>query len=478
MRLLFLAAEAAPLIKVGGLADVAGDLPRALIDLGVEARLAIPFHPGSDTSGLTLRRAASIQLLSDGGPARAEILVSEVDGLPLLLIGGEPIRSARSVYSDAAGDGRKYVFFSLAALAACKALSWQPDVVHANDWHTAPAVLWLAAHRAEDPFWRSVATVLTVHNLAYMGSGSEQALGAYGLASSPDERLPLWARSLPLPLGLVAADWLTTVSPSYAQEIQTSGLGCGLENLLAGRRDHLTGILNGIGLRRWDPSRDPALAAPFSADDPAPRLVNKRALQAELGLPSEPDVPLLAMVTRLDHQKGVDLALSALETLARAPWQFILLGSGDKDLESKARSLLNLLPAKARAVFRFDPDLSRRIYAGADILLVPSRYEPCGLVQMIGMRYGCLPIVRSTGGLRDTVVDEKAGASGTGFVFAAEDASALAEAIRRAFEVYAQRGRWEALQRRAMTTDFSWGRSAEKYLEVYRQATKAGTAKM
>jgi starch synthase len=475
MRLLYLAAEAAPLIKVGGLADVAGDLPRALVELGVEARLAIPYHPGLDTAGLTLRHAASMDLPSTEGPTRAEIIESEVDGLHLLLIGGEPIRSARAVYTDAADDGRKYAFFSLATLAACRALSWPPDVVHSNDWHTAPAVLWLAAHRRQDPFWGSVATVLTIHNLAYMGAGSEQALGVHGLASSQDERLPLWARSLPLPLGLAASDWLTTVSPSYAQEIQTPEYGCGLEDLLRGRRDRLTGILNGIDGQRWDPSHDPALIASYSSDDVAPRAANKRALQAEFGLPGEPGVPLLAMVTRLDHQKGVDLALAALEALAEMPWQFIVLGTGDEDLQSQARSLLVHFPTKARAIFRFDPDLSRRLYGGADLLLVPSRYEPCGLVQMIGMRYGCLPLVRSTGGLKDSVVDETAGESGTGFVFESADASALVAAIRRALEAYGQPRRWRALQRQAMTSDFSWVRSAERYLQVYREAGESRT---
>lgn len=475
MRVLFLAAEAAPWVKVGGLGDVAGELPPALQARGADVRVALPLHAALDASGLRLARAAEVVVPRQGGGQPAHIVEARGGEVPLWLIDGAPLHGAAAVYGPPADDAEKFVFSFLAALRACRALGWAPDIVHAHDWHAAPALAWLRAIRAEDAFWSRTAGVLTIHNLPFMGAGGEAALAAYGLAPSHDERLPAWARARPLPLGLASADWLTAVSPGYAREIQTAAFGCGLESFLQARADRLEGILNGIARERWDPACDVHLPARYDRTDASPRAANKRALQQTFGLAADPQTPLLAMVSRLDRQKGVDLALAALERLADVPWQFLLLGTGDADLARAAQDFAVAHAARARAVLRFEAALASRIYGGADLMLVPSRYEPCGLTQMIAMRYGCLPVVRATGGLRDSVIDAEQ-PEGTGFVFEPADPEALAQALRRALAAYAVLPRWRALQARAMRTSFDWAEAAKRYLDVFDRAQRSVVA--
>jgi len=476
LKVLFLAAEAAPLVKVGGLADVAGELPLALRELGVDVLLTVPLHPSSDAAGVRIRRSLRYVVPTAQGPMEAAAYLGSLEDLPVLLLDGEPIRKRPGVYADAEGNGRKYGFFSVAALEACRALDWRPDVVHAHDWHAGPAVYWLSAHRPGDEFWRAAATVLTIHNLGFMGAGSEVALSLASLGPASDPRLPEWAQSMPLPVALLTADRLTAVSPSYAEEIQTPEFGFGLEGLLQSRASRLDGILNGIDPRRWDPSSDRQLPQGFSSKDLPRRDSNRQALRAEFGLSSDPSVPLLAMVTRLDTQKGVDLALEALASLAAERWQFILLGTGEPLLERKAKGFADEHWPRARSVLRFDSSLSRRVYGGADMLLVPSRYEPCGLSQMIAMRYGCIPIVRATGGLKDTVIDDTN--EGTGFSFQEAAPESLADAILRAVSAFADHRRWHAMQTRAMAVDFSWNRSAREYAALYRSAAEDRRAEL
>jgi starch synthase len=266
------------------------------------------------------------------------------------------------------------------------------------------------------------------------------------------------------------ADWITTVSPGYAAEIQSPAFGCGLESYLASRAARLRGILNGIDPAVWNPSTDAAVEARFSISSIDGRRHNKAALQRELGLPEQTRVPLLAMVTRLDGQKGVDLALEGLALLTDKDWQMVLLGTGDAALEECAQVFAASRPEKVVFLPRFDPLLSRRIYAGADMILVPSRYEPCGLVQLIALRYGAVPVVHATGGLKDTVGPYHHGGKGTGFLFDSVDPQSLADSLRQAMAVYADRRRWLGLQHRGMAQDYSWGRSAQAYLELYGEA--------
>jgi len=470
VRVLFLAAEAAPLVKIGGLADVAGELPRALRARGLEVRLVLPWHAALSTQGLSPRRVAEVVVPYRHGGIPAQVHAAEMAGLPVWLISGEPIGSSPSVYGDPARDSLKYAFFCLAALRAAESLAEIPDLVHGNDWHSAAAILAVARARRADGPWQDSAALLTIHNLPYMGVGGGEALEDFGLTATTDERLPDWARLVPLAQALVEADWLTTVSPTYAREIQSPEHGAGLEGVLAARADHLTGILNGLDLDRWDPARDKALYQRFNATDLAKRKRNKSGLLADLGLDARGDLPLLTMVTRLDQQKGVDLALDALQWMPRQDWQFVLLGKGEPELEERALAFASAHSERVRSILRYDDRLARGLYGGADALLVPSSYEPCGLVQMIGMRYGCIPIARATGGLRDTVREAPGASGGTGFLFDGYAPEDLRSAIDRALTAYQEPERWQGLQVAAMSQDFSWDRSAEAYLQTYEKA--------
>jgi starch synthase len=340
-------------------------------------------------------------------------------------------------------------------------LDWKPDILHANDWHTALALYALHSRRT-DPKLANIRAVLTVHNLPYMGSDAMDVLSAYGLMPLHDGSLPKWAQTQPLTLGLWSADAIIPVSPTYGREILTPDFGCGLEDFLKSRSESITGILNGLDCESWSPEQDQTLARRFNADLLTSRKMNKTTLQGILGL-DERRVPLLAMIGRLDQQKGIDIAFETLRQMEELDWQFVLLGSGETALENAARSLQNYFPERVRAVLRFDPDLSRRIYGGADIFLMPSRYEPCGLAQMIAMRYGCVPVVHATGGLKDSVQEGK-----TGFLFKDADAASMLEAVRRAFTVYDNPEKWQHFQRNCMKEDFSWPRPARQYAMIYR----------
>ncbi len=469
MKVLFLAAEATPFVKVGGLADVAGELPPALAALGVDVRLCLPFYPSIREAGFDTRPVLDLRLQRQAGETFASVHQLEWQGLNVEFIDSEAVRSDPAVYGNTLLEGKKFTLTSLAALQTCRALDWKPDVVHANDWHTAAAIVWLTQNRAQDPFWKNVIGLFSIHNLAYMGAGTEAVLTDYGLLPVEDAHLPDWARHTPLAMALSQADWLSTVSPSYAVEIQTAEYGYGLESLLRARQDRLVGIVNGIDTQIWNPTLDEALPVNFSAENLAPRAEVKRALQEQLDLAADEAVPLLGMVTRLDQQKGVNLALEALEMIGDESWQFVLLGTGSEEYERRAQTFADNFQDRVRVVLRFDAALARKIYGGCDMLLVPSRYEPCGLTQLIAMRYGCVPVVRETGGLRDTVAPYGRD-GGTGFLFQQADPQSLAAVVREALAVYQDATSWKRLQLRCMTQDHSWENTAKRYLQLYERA--------
>ena len=467
INVLFLAAEAEPYVKVGGLGDVAGALPRALRalsndDVKVDIRLVLPMH---SVVRAKARPVAVYAMPRGNSEVQVEAFETTLNGMPVYFINGEPIRASGSVYSsDNVLDGEKYAFFSLAALELPRQLGWDVDVIHANDWHTSLAAYGnLVKHWDEGT--RPVASVITVHNLLFMGPDITDAIESYGLPHAQTD-LPEWARVRPLPLGLWAADAMVAVSPSYAREILTPEYGCGLEEFLALRTDTLHGILNGLDVDSFNPDDDPALGVNFDVDTLEKRSANKTILQERLGLPHEPETPLLGMISRMDQQKGVDIALKAFKGLGKTCWQAVILGTGDPKLEAAALKLQEAMPGQVRVETRYDAGLARQIYAGSDLFIMPSRYEPCGLSQMIAMRYGCVPVVRAVGGLKDTVHGD------AGFVFKTATPRALATAIRSALKLYPDRAIWEKFQRAGMQKDFSWENSAKRYLELYQSIIK------
>jgi starch synthase len=468
INILFLAAEAEPYVKVGGLGDVAGALPRAIRalsndELRIDVRLVIPMH---SVVHADMRPLVVYPLKRGDSEIQVETFETTLNGMPVYFINGEPIRASGSVYSsDNILDGEKYVFFSLAALELPRQLGWDVDVIHANDWHTSLAAYGNLVRHWDEGTPR-VASVITIHNLPFMGPDVKDILEAYGLPHAQTD-LPEWARVRPLPLGLWASDAMVAVSPSYAHEMLTSEHGCGLDEFLALRSDTLHGILNGLDVVSFNPQDDPALGVNFDVDTLEKRSANKTILQERLGLPLEPQTPLLAMISRMDRQKGVDIALKAFKSLEKTGWQVVILGTGDPKLEAAALKLQEEMPEQVHVATRYDAGLARQIYAGSDLFIMPSRYEPCGLSQMIAMRYGCVPVVRAVGGLNDTVRHGDAG-----FVFKPATPRALATAIRSALKLYPGRTIWEKFQRSGMQKDFSWENSAKRYLELYQSIIK------
>lgn len=475
INILFLAAEAEPYVKVGGLGDVAGTLPRALRalsndDIKLDVRLVLPYHTVIRSD--TLRPVAIYSVPRGSSEVQVEAYEGTLGGMPVYFLSGDPIRASGSVYSSNNRlDGEKYAFFSLAALELPRQIDWNPDILHANDWHTALAA-YVNLVKRWDEKTRRVSSMVTIHNLPFMGPDVSAILEDYGLPLANTD-LPDWARVLPMPLGLWASDAIVAVSPTYAKEILHEEFGCGLQDFLQNRQDSLHGVLNGLDTASFDPQTDPTLTANYNADSLSIRPQNKVALQERVGLPALPDVPLLGMVTRMDVQKGVDIALKGLRMMGRQSWQLVLLGAGDPKLEAMAKKLQEELPDRVRVETRYDARLARQIYAGADVFLMPSRYEPCGISQMISMRYGCLPLVRAVGGLHDTVTDSE-----TGLVFVEAKVKSFNDAVRRALGLYPDRSRWEAMQKAGMAVDFSWPHSARKYLELYKNLLETSRARV
>jgi starch synthase len=473
MRVLHVASEIFPLVKTGGLADVVGALPAALAGLGVEVRVLVPGYPAVVEGLASTRQVAWVPELL-GGPAR--LLQGRTGGGTEVVAIDAPHLYDRPGSPYLGPDRRDWPdnhlrFGALGLVAAMIGRGqggWRPDVVHAHDWQAGLAPVYLALEPSHRP-----ATVQTIHNLAYQGLFAADTLAALRLpqAAFGIDGVEFHGRVGFLKGGLAFADRITTVSPTYAREIRTPELGMGLDGLLRARADRITGILNGIDTDVWNPAADPHLVARYDAGDLEGKAANRAALEARFGLDGAG--PLLAVISRLVPEKGLDLVLEAVPALVAMGARLVLLGSGDPLLEEGFRAQSTLHRGRIGVVIGHDEGLAHLIQGAADAILVPSRIEPCGLTQLCGLRYGTLPIVGRVGGLADSVIDanEAALADGvaTGFQLTPVTLEALVEAIGRAAALFRDRDRWHRVVRRAMTREVGWSRAAERYLEVYRE---------
>jgi starch synthase len=472
LRILFVAAECAPFYKVGGLADVIGSLPQALQALGHDVRVIMPRYRPIDARRYAVKRVDRFIDVPTGDSARTtEVLESHYTGVPTYFVWDERFFGRDKVYGQP-DELMAYIFFSRAVIEFLRVLDWTPDVLHAHDWHTGPALMHLATRgRREAPF-KSIASLLTIHNLFWQGAGGNALFRFAGFKQT----LPPIPGEAPgsvnwLARGIACTDAINTVSPTYARQILTREFGEGLSDLLHARRNQLSGILNGLDLHEWNPQSDPLLAERFSADTLKARAANKRAVQDELKLKRKPRTLLIGLVSRLFEQKGFDILVEAASQLLQRDVQLAILGSGDEKYHAALQSLAMQYPGRVGFDRGFNEPLARKIYGGSDVFLMPSHFEPCGLGQMIAMRYGAVPVVRATGGLADTVIDaDRSPKRGTGFAFTAYTAKALVGALDRAVAAFADPDRWQAIQRRGMAADFSWNTSAQQYVDLYRRA--------
>ncbi len=479
LKVLFLSSEVTPFRKTGGLGDVAGALPKALKARGIDVRVVMPLYRGIRWDELEPLEGV-LEVPMYYGTARSAVRMGTLPGSDVLVyfLEHRGYFDRPEVYGPADGGGyadnlERFTFFSRASLELAKALGFEPDVVHANDWQTALVPVYLDTLYRVTAL-RRAATLFTIHNLAFQGVFDGSGLFVTGLGREhyvPGELEHYGAVNL-MKGGLVHASLLSTVSPTYAREIQRPEHGAGLDGVIAARSADLRGILNGIDTGEWDPRTDRHLPANYTAEDIAGKAMCKRELQREMGLPVREKTPLFGAVSRLTPQKGFDLLAQAMERLLGWDLSIVLLGSGDSDAEEYFTALSRARGEKFRARIGFDNGLAHRIEAGCDFFLMPSRFEPCGLNQMYSLRYGTLPIVHATGGLADTVqnYDEAAG-EGTGFVMYRLDAKSLGDTVGWALSTYFDRpGDVDTMRRRGMNLDFSWSRAAESYEGLYREA--------
>ena len=470
MRITFAAAEVAPYAKVGGLADVAGSLPQALAALGHDVTVYLPAHRTIDAAKWGIPESAPTRSVPYGA-ARVRVAYPSIMRERVRTVFVRSARIGREKVYGFPDDAKRYALFCRAVLEDLA--DAPPDVVHAHDWHAA--LLVPLASRARP--LRGSATVFTIHNLAYQGRTAAEVLRVVGL---PRARLPVEGRSEanPMARAIATADIISTVSERYAEEILTTEFGEGLEGLLRSRKDDLWGITNGIDTQFFDPARDPHIAEHYTADDQKGKDVCKAALQKESGLAVDPQAPVFGVIGRLVEQKGVDLLTAVAPWLLDKGAQLVVLGTGDPAYEARWRDLATKAKGRLALTLGFDAALAQRIYAGSDFFLMPSRFEPCGLGQLISLRYGTIPIVRAVGGLANTVHDADAHAGrGNGFSFAKYEAAAFSDAIERALHRYRADGEpWMRLRERAMREDHSWSASARKYVQMYTAASRARRA--
>jgi starch synthase len=480
LSVLFVTPEAVPFAKTGGLADVAGALPKFLQKLGCELKLVMPYYRTVKRSGFPIQYLGEeIEIPIGDEMIQVEIYRSKLNqSIPVYFIGRDEFFDREYLYGIPKGDyfdnAERFIFFSKAALKLCQYIGFSPDIIHHHEWQTGLIPAYLKSIYRNDSLFRPTAVVFTIHNIAYQGLFKKEKFWLTGLPVElyNPEGIEFWERINFMKAGIVYADVINTVSQKYSEEIQTSEYGYGLQGILRKRQKDLYGILNGVDYQDWDPSHDPHLIAQYNLNDLAGKRECKKDLLKELNLPQFlENSPLLGMVSRLADQKGFDLLAEILEELFTLDIGFVLLGTGEQKYHDLFTQVAQKYPQKAAIRIAYDDRLAHKIEAGADFFLMPSKYEPCGLNQIYSLKYGTIPIVRATGGLDDTITNyDPTTKRGNGFKFTRYDAKEFLNKIKVGIGFYSQPGHWKALVHNAMISDFSWQRSAEAYLKLYRKA--------
>ncbi|HOJ42827.1 MAG TPA: glycogen synthase GlgA [Syntrophorhabdaceae bacterium] len=478
MKILIASPEVNPFIKTGGLADVTGALPKALKRLGIEARVILPKHKGIDENKFPLRyKNYKVRCPISLGFVEAEIVESEYDGVIAYLVEQDEYYNRDYLYSTPDGDYQdnavRFIFFSKSILEAIKVTGFIPDVLHCNDWETALAPVFLRTIYKDDQQLRDISTLFTIHNLGYQGIfwHYDMHLLNLGWEYFTPEYLEYFGNINFLKGGIVFSDIINTVSKKYSYEIQTPEFGYGLDGVLRNRSNDLYGIINGIDYEEWNPETDNFLPAQYSYRDLKNKGVCKKALLQEFNLSKDDKPPLVATISRLADQKGFDLIADAFEEIMGLGVNYIVLGTGDRKYHEMLTELSKRFSKSFAVKIAYDNRLAHLIEAGADMLLMPSKYEPCGLNQLYSLKYGTVPIVRAVGGLDDSITDyTQYPEKGTGFKFYEYTKEAMIDAIKRAIDLYNKKDLWASLMVRCMKEDFSWERSAKEYIELYRKA--------
>lgn len=480
MKILFVASEVSPLAKTGGLADVTGSLPKALRKKGHDVRIIMPLYQCIDSNGFTIKKARKgVEAIIGGALEKGLLRQTTLGDIPVYLIDRKEYFQRPYLYGTPAGDypdnSRRFGFFCRGVVDLLKRLDFRPDIIHCHDWQSALVPAIIRYEHRDDPFFRKTALIYTIHNLAYQGLFPAEELPDLGLDQSyfNIDRLEYYGKVNLMKGGILTADVVNTVSSTYCSEIRTEEMGCGLDGVLRLRDHDLYGILNGIDYQEWNPATDPSIFKNYTASSLAGKGANKKALQKSLGMEQGADIPLLGMITRLSAQKGLDLLEKLLPKFRSSRLQLVILGTGDERYMTMLSTFQKKGAENISIHLAFDQVLARKVYAASDMFLMPSQYEPCGLGQLIALRYGAIPVVRKTGGLADTVFDGRDGfREPNGFTFDEYTPKAFWGAVARALEAYGERKSWDRMVRSGMNSDYSWEHSAGEYEALYEKALK------
>jgi len=482
LKILIISPEVAPFAKTGGMADVTGALPKKLKKLGHDVRVFMPYYDVIQNSKIKTRNICSnLEVNIADRVEKGSILETNIDGdIPVYLLHKDRYYKRPHMYGTPEGDyednSERFIYFSRASLEALKAIDFCPDVIHCNDWQTGLVPLYLKSLYKDDPFFAKTVSIFSIHNLAYQGLFWHFDMPLTGLPWSyfTSEGIEFFGKINLLKAGIMYADKVNTVSKGYAKEIKSTEYGCGLEGVLASRDKDFEGILNGVDYDIFNPETDKDIAAGYSAKNVRGKAECKKELQELCGLPIDPEIPVIGLISRLADQKGFDLIAEQIDEMMKLKLQFVLLGTGDKVYHALFEKIAEQYPEKTGIFIKYDAKLAQKIYAGSDMFLMPSRYEPCGLGQLISLRYGTVPIVRKTGGLADTITafSPKSG-KGNGFSFNNYTSKNMLIAINKALNTYKDKAVWKKLVNKCMKEDFSWTKSAKEYVKLYKKGMNA-----